>query len=37
LSFLAPGTAFDIHFRVVRAGTLDVALQSECYRFIVRD
>jgi hypothetical protein len=37
LSAFAPGTAFDIHFRVIRAGTTDVALQSGCYRFVVRD
>lgn len=37
LSAFAPGTAFDIHFRVVEAGTTNVALQSDCYRFVVRD
>ncbi len=37
LSFLPPGTEFDIHFRVVRTGTTLVALQSDCYRFVVRD
>jgi hypothetical protein len=37
LSFLPSGTPFDIHFRVVRQGTTDVALQSDCYRFVVRD
>jgi hypothetical protein len=37
LSALAPGTAFDIHFRVVQTGTTDVALESGCYRFVVRD
>ena len=37
LSALSPGTAFDIDFRVVRTGTNDVALQSGCYRFVVRD
>lgn len=31
------GTAFDIYFRVVEAGTTHVVLQSDCYRFIVRD
>lgn len=37
LSALAPGTAFDIHFRVIDNGTSQVALQSDCYRFVVRD
>ncbi len=37
LSLLAPGTAFDIHFRVIETGTTNVALQSDCYRFVVRD
>ena len=37
LSALAPGTAFDIHFRVVLTGTTTVVLQSDCHRFIVRD
>jgi hypothetical protein len=37
LSAFAPGTAFDIHFRVVVAGTTTVALQSDCDRFVVRD
>jgi len=37
LSAFAPGTAFDIHFRVVETGTTSVALQSGCYRFVVRD
>jgi hypothetical protein len=37
LSFLSPGTAFDIHFRVIQSGTALVALQSDCYRFVVRD
>ena len=37
LSSLAPGTAFDIHFRVIQNGTVLVALQSDCYRFVVRD
>jgi hypothetical protein len=27
----------DIHFRVVQTGTSQVALQSDCYRLIVRD
>jgi hypothetical protein len=37
LSTFAPGTAFDIHFRVVETGTSNVVLQSDCYRFVVRD
>jgi len=37
LSAFAPGTAFDIHFRVIETGTTNVALQSDCYRFVVRD
>jgi hypothetical protein len=37
LSSLAPGTAFDIHFRVVQNGTTNVPLHSDCYRFVVRD
>lgn len=37
LSSLAAGSAFDIHFRVIQAGTTNVALQSDCYRFVVRD
>ena len=37
LSSIAAGTAFDIHFRVVKAGTANVTLQSDCYRYIVRD
>jgi hypothetical protein len=37
LSAFAAGTAFDIHFRIVETGTSNVVLQSECYRFIVRD
>ena len=36
-ALFAAGTAFDIHFRVVEAGTTNVVLQSDCYRFIVRD
>jgi hypothetical protein len=36
-NLFAAGTAFDIHFRVVEAGTTNVVLQSDCYRFIVRD
>jgi hypothetical protein len=37
LSALAAGTTFDIYFRVIENGTSHVALQSECYRFVVRD
>jgi hypothetical protein len=33
LSAFPPGTQFDIHFRVVNAGTLAVVLESECYQF----
>jgi len=29
------GTTFDIHFRVVRAGTTAVVLDSGCYQFTV--
>jgi hypothetical protein len=36
-SLVSPGTAFDIHFRVIENGTANVALQSDCYRFVVRD
>jgi hypothetical protein len=32
---LAPGTQFDIHFRVADAGTLAPVLASRCYRFAV--
>ena len=39
LSAVAPGTTFDIHFRLIENGTspVHVALQSDCYRFVVRD
>ena len=37
ISSIAARTAFDIYFRVVRTGTTNVALQSDCYRYIVRD
>lgn len=37
LSAFAPGSAFDIHFRVIETGTPNVVLQSDCYRFVVRD
>ena len=33
----AAGTAFDIYFRVIETGTTNVVLQSDCYRFVVRD
>jgi len=36
LSAVAPGTTFDIYFRLIENGTNDVALQSDCYRFVVR-
>lgn len=36
LSAFAPGTTFDIHFRVVDATTGAVVLASECYTFTVR-
>jgi hypothetical protein len=37
LSAFAPGTAFDIHFRVIVSSTSSVVLRSDCYRFVVRD
>lgn len=37
LSAVAPGSAFDIHFRLIENGTNNVALQSDCYRFVVRN
>jgi hypothetical protein len=37
LSAFTPGVAFDIHFRVIENGTARVALESGCYRFVVRD
>ena len=37
LSSIAPGMAFDIYFRVIETGTTNVALQSDCYRYVVRD
>jgi hypothetical protein len=37
LSAFAPGSAFDIHFRVIETGTTNVVLQTNCYRFVVRD
>jgi hypothetical protein len=30
-------TPSDIHFRVIQAGTSNVALQSDCYQLLVRD
>jgi hypothetical protein len=35
LSALAPGSAFDIHFRVIKQATPDVVLESACYQFEV--
>jgi hypothetical protein len=39
LSAVAPGTTFDIYFRLIENGTtpVHVALQSDCYRFVVRN
>jgi len=37
LSAFTPGVAFDIHFRVIENGTGHVALETGCYRFVVRD
>ena len=37
LSAFAPGAAFDIYFRIIEADTTNVVLESECYRFVVRD
>jgi hypothetical protein len=38
LSAVAAGTTFDIYFRLIENGTtpVHVALQSDCYRFVVR-
>ncbi len=33
---VASGSAFDIHFRVVDAGTMAVVLTSDCYNYVVR-
>lgn len=33
LAAFTPGTAFDIHFRVVNATTQAAVLESECYQF----
>lgn len=35
LTGLAPGTEFDIHFRVIREGTSVAVLASECYQFTI--
>lgn len=35
LEAFAPGTTFDIHFRVIDAVTLAVVLSSDCYQFTV--
>lgn len=39
LSAFAAGSSFDIHFRIIQNGTdpVYVPLQSDCYRFIVRN
>lgn len=39
LSAFAPGATFDIYFRLIENGTspVHVALQSDCYRFVVRN
>jgi hypothetical protein len=37
LSAFAPGSAFDIHFRVIQNATAHVALETGCHRFVVRD
>jgi hypothetical protein len=37
LSALAAGTTFDIYFRVIENDTSHVALQTDCYRFVVRN
>jgi len=39
LSAVPDGTTFDIHFRVIENGTTPahVVLQSDCYRFVVRN
>jgi hypothetical protein len=36
LSSLVVGAGFDIYFRVIDSST-DVVLQSDCYRFVIRD
>jgi hypothetical protein len=35
LAAVAPGSAFDIHFRVVEQVTQAVVLESSCYQFVV--
>src|SRR5206468_2342318 len=35
LGTTAAGSEFDIHFRVIRAGTSEFVLTSECYQFTV--
>ena len=37
LSAFAPGSAFDIDFRVLDNATGAIVLQSECYQFVVRN
>ena len=37
LTAFAPGSMFDIDFRVIDNSTGATVLQSECYRFVVRD
>ena len=37
LSAFAPGATFDIDFRIIEHDTGTVVLQSECYRFVVRN
>ena len=36
ISMIASGSAFDIHFRVLDATTMDVVLTSDCYQYVVR-
>lgn len=36
ISAIASGAAFDIHFRVVDATTMEVVLTSDCYQYVVR-
>jgi hypothetical protein len=35
LNVFPAGSEFDIHFRLIRDGTSEVVLQSECYQFII--
>ena len=37
LSAFAPGATFDIHFQLIENSTGQVVLQSDCYRFVVRN